>query len=105
MKKKERNKIINALMAFYQLICVLYDKLEEIPDINIRAMAFQEHVFQLMLYHKEFTDLYKIKIPKIDSSYTDYCKNFTKKIMNMEKNITEMVLGINKKDDNIGYII
>lgn len=104
MNKKEKQKIADTLMAFYQSACGLYEGLANIEDEEVHDAVFKEHMFQLLLYHKAFTDEHKILIPEITELYTKYCKNFTRKLMSMEHLLKNIVMKIKKKEEDIGYI-
>lgn len=103
MKSKEKKKILNSLMAFYQIICGLYDGLEKIADPILQGVIFKEHILYLLAHHKEFIDKNKILIPEIDKMYGIYCAEFTKKVVNNQSLLEELEKKYKKRND-VGYI-
>lgn len=104
MNKKEKLKIVNSLMGFYQISCGLFEGLNGIQNDKLKGLLLKEHLFQLLVYHKEFTDKYKVQIPEVDETYTKYCSEYGKKIEKLTQLFTQVTKDFEKKDDDLGYI-
>jgi hypothetical protein len=91
-------------MAFYQLICTLYEGLERIPDEIVQGLILKEHIFQLLVHHKLYTDVHKVLIPETDPSFKKYIDDYTQKMIVLEPVLKEIVEKYKKENTNIGYI-
>ena len=109
MNKKETDKILNSLMAFYQVVCNLHEGLEKVEDMEIHGILLKEHIFQLLVHHKQFTDTYHVGLPKLNGTYKTYCDEYNKKVMASEHILQKLIdntKNVKKlKDDDLGYII
>lgn len=105
MKKKEKSNIINSLMGFYHVVCNLHKGLGAIDDVMLRGILFTERVYQLILFHKTFTDNNKISIPKIDQMFMQYCDKFLEQLKLTDGVVKDLVDKYNGKKERIGYII
>jgi len=104
MNKKEKAKITNSLMAFYQISCGLFESLCSVQDEMLKGILLKEHLFQLLIYHKEFTDKYSISIPKVDETYKTYCDEYSGKMEKLSELFQQTIKEYKKKDDGLGYI-
>jgi len=104
MNKKEKAKILNSLMGFYQISCGLFESLTSVQDDMLKGVLLKEHLFQLLAYHKEFTDKYSISIPEIDETYKLYCDEYGNKMEKLSELFKATVNEYKKKDDSLGYI-
>jgi len=103
MNKKEKDKIINSLMGFYQLACSLFESLSVVEDKDLKGILLIEHIFQLLIFHKEFTIKHLVAVPDVDSTYRDYCDEYEKKIGTLQ-DLFKKILTNHNKNNNIGYI-
>ncbi len=107
MKKKtekmEKEKIVNSLMAFYQMTCDIVDDTQK--DVQKKMFSVQGRLFNLIIYHAQFVTKDKILVPQVDENYTNYCTGFKEADSNFLKTFDETVEKLRKKDDKVGYII
>ena len=102
--KKKTSKIVNSLMGFYQLACGLFESLAVIPDDTLKGLILKEHLFQLLMYHKEFTDKYTVGVPVVDAFYKTYCDEYTVKMKALTKKFTNIIDKHLKKNEGVEYI-
>jgi len=91
-------------MAFYQISCGLFESLASVQDDMLKGVLLKEHLFQLLVYHKEFTDKYSISIPEVDETYKQYCDEYGCKMEKLAELFKTTVEAYKKKDDSLGYI-
>lgn len=105
MNKKEKQKILDSLMGFYQIICGIFEGLARIPDERLQGIVLKAHIFQLLNYHKEYTDKFEILVPDVDTMYKDYCDGYTKSVISSEELLKKMTKEYNKKSsgEGVGY--
>lgn len=89
MRKKK--KLINSLLGFYQAIAGIYTGAPKFEDSVIRGMIIQEHLNELIVFHKGKVDRHEIPIGKVSKFYHDYIDDWNKHIISKSGYFSEII--------------
>lgn len=110
MRKKNKNKLIDALMGFYSVLTQVYHDSARFEDPALANLIVMEHLNFLVGFHKAKMEKEGMKPPELKEFYKKYIDEWNAFIISKEQHLKGVVEGFfnmkkNKKKKEYDYII